>query len=50
MLIEIRFKVKSQNKVAFNPVQYFHPAEGGLYPGGGGGGSGGGAYNRNFTV
>ena len=32
------FKLKSQNKVTFGPVQYYHPAERGLYPGGGGGG------------
>ena len=39
MLIEIR-QLKSQNKATFNPVQYCHPAEGGLYPAGGGGGGG----------
>ena len=26
--------LKSQNKATFNPVQYCHPAEGSLYPGG----------------
>ena len=34
MLIEIRFKLKSHNKATFSPVQYCHPAEGGIYPGG----------------
>ena len=36
------FKLKSHNKATFSPVQYCHPAEGGLYGGGGGGGGGGG--------
>ena len=42
MLIEIRFKLKSQNKATFNLVQYCHPAEGAYIRGGGGGGGGGG--------
>ena len=52
-LIEIRFYIKliSLNKVTFSPVQYCHPAEGGLNRGGGGGGGlGGGASNRSFIV
>ena len=32
------FELKSQNKATFSPVKYYHPGEGGLYPGGGGGG------------
>ncbi len=34
MLIEIRFKVKNAYKATLSPVQYCHPAEGGLYLGG----------------
>ena len=39
------FKLKSQNKATFNPVQYCHPAEGAYIRGGGGG-----AYNRMYFL
>ena len=60
MLSKYVFKLKSQNKATFNPVQYCNPAEGGLYSGGLITGCiflfpvrwayNWGAYNQNFTV